>query len=147
MITTIGTSAATAPLTLMIAVRSATSSMVSTSNRVWLVPACAMSCCPAQAVTPVESSASLTTNSEAMNSTVGSPNPLTLCSMVSTPVAHSERATPSATTSTGSRFHTNSTTATPRITKVIVLSDIGPTLVARSQWSRRDENEMSDGLN
>ena len=44
MTTTIGTSAATAPFTLITAVSSATSSIVSTTSRVWLVPARAMSC-------------------------------------------------------------------------------------------------------
>ena len=60
-------------------------------------------CCPAQAVTPVASSASLTTKSDAMKITVGSPNPASDWSSSSTPVAHNESATPTATTATGSR--------------------------------------------
>ena len=56
--TTTGSSAATAPLTLISAVSSATSRPVSTSSRVRLSsPAPAISSCPAQAVTPVRSSA------------------------------------------------------------------------------------------
>ena len=74
-----------------------------------------MSRCPAHAVTPDESSPSLTTNSAAMNSTVGSPNPASDWLSVSTPVAQSASAAPMATMSTGSRFETNSTTTTTRI--------------------------------
>ncbi len=73
--TATGTSAATEPLTLISIVRTATSSIVSTTSRVRLSPARAISCCPAHAVTPEESSPSLTTNSEAMKITVGSPKP------------------------------------------------------------------------
>ena len=69
--TTTGTSAATAPLTLISAVSSATSAIVRTISRDRLSPADAISLCPAHAVTPVASSASLTTNSEAMKITVG----------------------------------------------------------------------------
>ena len=50
--------------------------------------------CPTQAVTPDASSPSLTTNSEAMKITVGSPKPASACSSASTPVAHSASATP-----------------------------------------------------
>ena len=98
---TTGSRAATAPLTLISAVSTATSSIVSTISRVRLSPAFAISSCPAQAVTPVASSASLTTKSEAMKITVGSPKPASDCSRSSTPVAQSERATPIATTATG----------------------------------------------
>ena len=73
--TATGTSAATAPLTLISIVRAATSSIVRTTSRVRLSPARAMSCCPAHAVTPDASSPSLTTNSDAMKITVGSPKP------------------------------------------------------------------------
>jgi hypothetical protein len=62
-ITTIGMSAATEPLGLTRALRPAASSMLSTTRRVWLSPTRAMSCWPAQVVTPVASSASLTMNS------------------------------------------------------------------------------------
>lgn len=73
--TTTGSRAATAPLTLISAVRTATSNMMSTSGRVRLSPARAMRSRPAQAVTPVASRAPLTTNSEAMKMTVVSPRP------------------------------------------------------------------------
>jgi hypothetical protein len=56
----------------------ATSSSIATSSNRRLEPALAISVCPAHAVTPLESSASLTTNSEAMNTTAGSPNPATV---------------------------------------------------------------------
>ena len=74
--TTTGSSAATAPLTLISAVSSgdeqhhAARSAASGSRR----PG-AISCWPAQVVTPVASSPSLTTNSDAMKMTVGSPKP------------------------------------------------------------------------
>ena len=61
--TTTGMSAATAPLTLMRAVRSAASTHTVTSSGVRLVAAAADDLLTAHAVTPVESSASLTTNS------------------------------------------------------------------------------------
>ena len=98
MTTTTGSSAATAPLTLMSAVSPATSSIVrARARRVRLAPAQAMSRWPAQAVTPVASRPSLTTNRRAMNSTVGSPKPASAWSSVSTPVAHSASAAPMAT--------------------------------------------------
>ena len=87
-----------------------------------LSPARAISCCPAHAVTPVASSAALTTKSAAMKSTVGSPNPASDWSSSSTPVAHSESATPMATTATGSLSQMNTATAAPRTRKVIVWS-------------------------
>ncbi len=58
------------------------------------VPARLINCWPTHAVTPVESSASLTTNSDAMNITVGSPKPAVACSISSTPVAHNDNAVP-----------------------------------------------------
>ena len=61
-------------------------------------PRRAISCWPAQAVTPVASSASLTTKSDAMKITVGSPKPPSACSRSRTPVAQSDSATPIATT-------------------------------------------------
>jgi hypothetical protein len=81
-----GSSAATAPLTEMSAESSATSSSTSTTSRVWRSPDAATSRCPAHVVTPVASSASLTTNSAAMNSTVGSPKPASASSSSSTPL-------------------------------------------------------------
>ena len=86
-ITTItGSSAATAPLTLMSAVRPATSSSIRTISRVRLSPTRAMSSCPAQVVTPLASSPSLTTNSVAMKITAGSPNPASAWARSRTPV-------------------------------------------------------------
>ena len=73
--TTTGMSAATAPLTLIRAVSSATSTQTVTTNGVRRRPPRSMTCWPTQAVTPVESRASLTTKRQAMNTTVGSPKP------------------------------------------------------------------------
>ena len=76
MTTTTGSSAATAPLTLISAVSSATRLIVSTSRRVRLSsPAPRIRSCPAQAVTPVTSSPELTMKREAMKMTAGSPKP------------------------------------------------------------------------
>lgn len=85
--TTIGTSAATAPLTLINAVNAATSNMIALKRRTRDSPTFASSFSPAHVVTPVASRASLTTKSAAMNTTVGSPNPASACSIVMTPVA------------------------------------------------------------
>ncbi len=117
-----GRSAATDPLTLISAVSTATVSIISAIRRVRDAPAPAMSCCPAHAVTPVESSASLTTKSDAMKITVGSPNPPSAWSIVSTPVAQSDKATPNATTPMGSRSQAKTATVTARTTNVIVES-------------------------
>ena len=93
MTTTTGRSAATAPLTLISAVSSATRSIVRTRSRVRLSsPAPRIRSCPAQAVTPVMSSPALTTNSEAMKMTAGSPKPASDWPSVRTPVAHSASA-------------------------------------------------------
>ncbi len=119
MTTTTGTSAATEPFGVMKAVSTATSSIVSTSSRRALPPPRTTSSRPSQAVTPPAFRASLTTNRLAMNTTVASPNPANACGRVSTPVAYSVNAAPMATSSTGSRFHTNSTTTTPRTRKLI----------------------------
>ena len=116
MTATTGSSAATAPLTEISAVTPATSSSISTISRDRLSPTRATSCCPAHAVTPVASSDSLTTNSAAMNSTVGSPKPASAWSRSRTPVAQSVSAAPIATSSTGNRPQTNSTT-TPASTR------------------------------
>ena len=69
--TTTGSSAATAPLTLISAVNTATSDIMRTSSRTRLCPAWAINPCPAQAVTPVASRPVLTTNSDAMKITRG----------------------------------------------------------------------------
>ena len=73
--TTTGNSAETAPLTPISAARPADSTRVSSSMRWALCPACRVSSWPAQAVTPEASRLALTTKSEPMNSTVGSPKP------------------------------------------------------------------------
>ena len=117
---TTGRRAATAPFTLISAVSTATSSIIRTISRVRLSPARAINSCPAQAVTPLESSPSLTTNSDAMKITVGSPKPASACSRSRTPVAQSERA-PKADPDR-SWSHTNTTTTAARIRKVIVES-------------------------
>ena len=57
-----------------------------------------------------------------MKITVGSPKPASDWSRSSTPVAHSESATPMATTATGSRSQTKTATTAPRTRKVIVWS-------------------------
>ena len=85
--TTTGNSAATAPLTLISAVSSATTSIVNTSSRVRLSPTRAISSCPVQAVTPVASRPALTTNSEAMKMTAGSPKPASAWRRSRMPVA------------------------------------------------------------
>ena len=64
----------------MSAVRNATSSIVPTTRRVRLVPTRSISFCPTQDVTPDDSRPSLTTKSDAMKITVGSPNPASDCS-------------------------------------------------------------------
>ena len=73
--TTIGSSAATAPLTLMKAVSTAVMPMVSTSRRVRLVPEKRISNPPSQVVMPAASMASATTKSEAISTTVPLPKP------------------------------------------------------------------------
>ena len=71
--TTTGSSAATAPLTVISAVSPPHSSMSRTTRRVRLSPAPAITRWPAHAVTPVASRPSLTTKSAAMSTTAGSP--------------------------------------------------------------------------
>ncbi len=119
--TTTGRSAATEPLTEMSAVRKATSRSISTIRRVRLSPTRAISSCPAHAVTPEASSASLTTNSVAMKITVGSPKPATDWSKPSTPVAQRESATPIATIATGTRSRMNTATVAASTRYVIVM--------------------------
>ena len=96
-----GMSAAAAPFGVIKAETSAPRSMVNTSSRTRLSPACAITCCPAQVVIPAASSPSATTKSAAMRTTVGELKPASDCSRVSTPVAHKARATPRATIPTG----------------------------------------------
>src|SRR5581483_3145752 len=119
--TATGTSAATSPLTLISAVKNATSSIISTSRRERLPPARATSSWPAQEVTPADSSPSLTTKSDAMKRTVGSPKPASDWSRLRTPVAQSASAVPSATVATGKRSQANTTTTAARTTKVMVV--------------------------
>ena len=118
---TTGRSAATAPLRLINAVSSATTVNVRTSSRTRLCPARAIRSCPAHAVTPVASRPALTTNNDAMKMTAGSPNPASECPRSSTPVAYSASAVPMATSTTGTRFETNSTTMPAMIAKVIAM--------------------------
>lgn len=91
--TTTGVRAATDPFGVITAVTTATSSRMTTSSRVRLSPARRSARSPTHAVTPVASSASLTTNNAAMKMTVGSPNPLNASVRSSTPVAHSANGT------------------------------------------------------
>ena len=135
MTTTTGRRAATEPLRLISAVRTETSSIVRTSSRTRLSPACRIRNWPVQAVTPVASRPALTTNSEAMNTTAGSPNPASAWPRSSTPVAHSASAVAIATTTTGKRSQTNSTTITATIAKVRVMSLNSVAPVARSRCS------------
>lgn len=117
--TTIGMSAATAPLTLINAVSPATNRQMSNSSRTRDVPPRLTTCWPAHAVTPVESSASETTKRLAMKMTVGSPNPASAWGRLSSPVAHSETATPRATIPIGTRLDMNATTASARMVSTI----------------------------
>ena len=98
--------------------------MVRTIRRVRLSPAEAISRWPAHAVTPVASRPSLTTNSDAMKITVGSPKPASACSSSSTPIAHSASATPTATIAVGTRPQANIATAAARTRYVSVASPI-----------------------
>ena len=127
--TTTGISAATAPFTLIRAVRIATKMQTKTRSGVRFVPPRLMTCWPAQVVTPVESRASLTTNSEAMKRTVGSPKPAKASCKVRMPVAQRLTATPIATTPTATRFDMKARTATPSTINVIATGLILGTLV------------------
>ena len=99
-----------------------------------------MSTCPAQAVTPVFSSAALATNSDATNTVAGSPNPARLWFSVRTPVAQSDSAQPMHTTITGSRSQTKSTITEAMIAKTIQMSAmISPRCAART-------NRLRDGF-
>lgn len=118
--TTIGSSAATAPLTLMSAVSTATRTPMTTSSDRRPPPPWVSTCWPAQAVTPVESSASPTTNRVAMKITVGSLKPASAWSRSSSPVRNSDSDTPIATTPSGIRLDMNARTARTRISRVSV---------------------------
>ncbi len=85
--TTSGSSAATAPVTVISEVSPAASSMARTIGCRSPVPARPVSRRPAQAVSPVACRAALTTNSAATNATTGSPKPANTCPASSTPVA------------------------------------------------------------
>ncbi len=128
MTTITGTRAATDAFGVMRAVKMPDTIIMYTTMRVRPVPARSISCCPTHVVTPVASRASLTTNSAAMNNTVGSPKPAVAWSRSRTPVAHSDIAVPTAMIATGTRLVTKSTTTTPSTMNVVVLSAI----VARS---------------
>ena len=122
MTTMTGSSAATAPFTLIRAVSPATSSIIRTMSRVRLSPTWAMRICPAQVVTPVASRPSLTTNRVAMKMTAGSPNPASAWVRSRTPVKYSASDAPIATSPTGIRFETNARTTASRIANVIAMS-------------------------
>ena len=112
MTTTTGSRAATAPLTLIRAVSTATRLMVRSRRRVRLSsPAPRIRSWPAQAVTPVVSSPALTMKREAMKMTAGSPKPPSAWPRVRTRVAHNASAVAMATMTTGSLFQMNRTTA------------------------------------
>ena len=126
--TTTGMSAATAPLTLISAVSTATNRHTTVSSRPRSVPPRAISCCPAHAVTPVESSASPTTKSVAMKMTVGSPKPASAWPRSRMPVSHNETETPIATIPNGIRFDMKATTASARMTNVVATGLMRATL-------------------
>ena len=98
------------------------------SSRPRSVPPRAISCCPAHAVTPVESSASPTTKSVAMKMTVGSPKPASAWPRSRMPVSHNETETPMATIPSGIRFDMKATTASARMTKVVATGLMRATL-------------------
>ena len=123
--TTTGSRAATAPLTEISAESTPTNSMVSEISRARLSPAPRIRNCPAQAVTPVFSSAALTTNSTVTKIVAGSPNPARLWLRVSTPVAQSDSAQPTQTAITGSRSQTNRTMTPTMMANTIQMSLIG----------------------
>ena len=123
--TTTGISAATAPFTLISAVSTATSNPTTTSSVVRFVPPRLITCWPAHAVTPVASSDSLTMKRAAMKITVGSPKPASAWLSVSTPVAQSRIATPSATTPIDTLFETKAMIASRRMRKVMATGVTG----------------------
>src|SRR5262245_31529070 len=125
--TTTGRRAATDAFTVTSAVTSATSTIITVRMRAREPPTRSTSWCPAQVVTPLASSPPLTTKSEAMNTTVGSPKPARACSRSRTPVPQSASATPTATAATGNRSHTKTATVTARTKNVIVESLISTT--------------------
>lgn len=134
--------AATAPLTLMKAVTTATRRETTTSTGTRRVPARRVTWLPAQAVTPVASSASLTTKSEAMKRTTGSPKPASACCRSSTPVAHRLTATPTATTLSGTRPDTKATMAARRMSRVAV---IARARLSDPRWTRSCYGSVTPG--
>lgn len=123
--TTTGSSAATAPLIEMNAASTAAIAPITTVSRTRARPARVTTCWPSQAVTPVASSDSLTTNRLAMKSTVGSPKPASDSLSVSTPVAQRASATPSETIASGTRPVMKAMTARPRIRNVHPAGSMG----------------------
>ena len=126
MTTTTGRSAATAPFTLIRALRTPTKPIISKISRVRLSPACLIKSCPAQAVTPATSSPALTTKSAAMKMTAGSPKPARLWFRVRIPVAQSDSAAPRQTAMTGTRSQMNSTMMAVMMAKTIQISLTAP---------------------
>ena len=120
--TTTGRSAATAPLTLMSALRTATASVMKTMSRVRLSPDLSMSHWPTQAVTPDRSIPALMTKSEATKIVAVSPKPARLCWIVRMPVAQSASAQPTQTAITGSLSQMNRTMTTAMMAKTIQMS-------------------------
>ena len=106
----------------MSALSTPTSSIMNTMSRVRLVPACAISSCPAQAVTPVASSPALSTNSEATKIVAGSPKPASAWFRVRSPLAQSAIAQARQTMTTGNRSHMNSATTAAMMAKTIQMS-------------------------
>ena len=84
---TMGSRAATDPLSVMTAVRTAHRPSTATVSRTTPSPTTSMRRCPAQVVTPVESMASLTTKRDAMKTTTGSPKPERAVGASTRPVA------------------------------------------------------------
>ena len=108
--TTTGRRAGTEALRLMVAARTATSTMRRTRSCARPPPARAINNWPTLAVTPVASRAALTTNRDAMKAIVGSPRPPRAWRSVRRPVAQRASGVASATITTGNRSQTKSTT-------------------------------------
>ena len=104
---------------------------MTTTRRTRLSPASRSATPPTHVVTPAASSASLTTNSDAMKMIVGSPNPAKASPRSRTPVAHRATGTQRATTITGRRSHTKNATVAPSTIRVITaaLTVLRPSLV------------------
>ncbi len=127
---------------LMTAASSAATPTMSVSRPARPSDARRSSHCPIHAVTPVASSASLSTKSDAMKSTIGSLKPPSASSSGSTPVAHSATGTNSATTTSGRRFVMKPTTASARIANVATSGSImGPPLRTSSGCHNGPDDE------